>query len=256
MTSIVRLFLTAVVINLFSGHLLATDGTLSENIRIDSAKLGYALQYRVYTPSGYEDVFNLPTLYVTDGQWYLSEGELHRVLDKEIEKGNIEPVIAIFVDNRNPDNLRENRRNHQFFCVAEYVDFFRHELVPTISNNYKVSAKRSDRVILGVSFGGLNAGCFGIMANDVFEGIAMQSPAMHPVPSLYEAYAKEAKRPIKVFLSAGDENDITRRSLKLKRALEKQGYPVMFKKNSHSHNWSNWRPMLDDLLVYFFQKEP
>ena len=81
----------------------------------------------------------------------------------------------------------------------------------------------------------------------------MQSPAMHPVSSLHDDYARQPKRPIKIFLSVGEENDITRRSLKLKRALENKGYPLMFMKNSESHNWRNWRPLLDDVLVYFFK---
>jgi len=265
MTGILRARIAAFSLHLIAGligagllaadQLAADDGMLSDNLRIESAKLGYALQYRVYVPPGYKNAANLPTLYITDGQWYLSEGELHKEIDEQIKKGAIEPVIAVFIDNRNPDNLRQNRRNQQFFCVKEYAEFFRHELVPTITKNYRVSDNRTSRVILGVSFGGLNAGCFGIMAHDVFGGIAMQSPAMHPVPSLQDAYEKEAKRPIKIFLSAGDENEITRRSQKLKRTLEKKGYPVMFKKNRENHNWRNWRPMLDDILIYFFKKQ-
>ena len=106
-----------------------------------------------------------------------------------------------------------------------------------------------------MSFGGLNAGCFGIMAGDVFQGIAMQSPAVHPVASFYDAYAEEDKRALRIFLSIGAENDITRRGLKLKRALENKGYPLLFKQNNEGHNWRNWQSLLDDVLVYFFQNE-
>jgi len=237
-----------------ASQLAASEGMLSKNLRIESKALGYALQYRVYIPPGFETASNLPTIYMTDGQWYLESGNMHKVLDAQIKKGKIKPVVAVFVDNRDPDKLRINRRNFQFMCVTEYAEFFRSELVPTITKDYRVSDDRKDRVILGLSFGGLNSGCFGIMANDVFEGIAMQSPAMHPVPSLQKAYAHEPKRPIKVFLSAGDEGEITRRTLKLKRTLEKKGYPVLYKKSREAHNWRNWRPQLDDILVYYFKK--
>lgn len=229
-------------------------GALSNNIRIESASLDYALQYRVYTPEGYDDMHDLPTLYVTDGQYYLREGKLHKELDRQIEAGTINPVVAVFVDNRNPDDLSENRRNRQFFCNQRYADFYSSELVPTISEAYNVSDDRSDRVILGLSFGGLNSGCFGILATDTFEGIAMQSPAMHPVPELHDAYANYPKRPLKIFLSAGNENEITRRTKRLKEALEAKGYPVMYRKNREGHNWRNWRPLLDDILLYFFER--
>jgi enterochelin esterase-like enzyme len=43
-------------------------GTLSDNIRIQSKVLDYALQYRVYTPQGMKKTDKLPTIYLTDGQ--------------------------------------------------------------------------------------------------------------------------------------------------------------------------------------------
>jgi enterochelin esterase-like enzyme len=87
--------------------------TLSDNIRIDSKVLNYALQYRVYTPPNMKKTDKLPTIYLADGQWYISSGNMVEILNREIKPGNIKPVIAVFVDNRNPDNLSENRRNHQ-----------------------------------------------------------------------------------------------------------------------------------------------
>jgi enterochelin esterase-like enzyme len=254
MNGLLRACLSVTGLFLCVDTLLADGGSVSQELRIESERLGYALQYRVYTPPGYADYSALPTIYVTDGQWYLGQGQMDQVLDNEITSGSIDPVVAVFLDNRNPDNLTENRRNSQFFCVSDYVDFFKHELVPAITRDYKVSDSQADRVILGVSFGGLNSACFGVMADDVFGGIAMQSPAMHPVASLHDQYRDKPKRPIKVFLSVGDENEITRRSLKLKRVLEEKGYPLMFKQNSEGHNWRNWQPLLDDMLVYFFKK--
>jgi len=129
-------------------------GTLSDNVRIESKELNYALQYRVYTPDGVKSTDKLPTLYVADGQWYLSAGNMAKVLDDEISSGRIEPIIAIFVDNRNPDDLSENRRNQQFFCNKDYVSFYQKELLPTIDENYPTSNHREDRVIQGLSIGG------------------------------------------------------------------------------------------------------
>lgn len=136
-------------------------GKLTDNIRIESAALGYALQYRVYTPERMPRRARLPVLYVTDGPGYISNGELPQLLDAEIARGTIDPVIAVFVDARNPDNLRENRRNEQFFCNPEYVGFFTDELVPAIDAAYRTEADRAGRVILGLSFGAHNSACFG-----------------------------------------------------------------------------------------------
>lgn len=231
---------------------MALDGELSGNQRITSAYLNYDLQYRVYTPPGIEDLENVPTIYATDGQGYIRAGGMHRILDKEIKEGRIKPVVAVFVDARDPDNLRNNRRNSQFFCNTDYLKFFVGELVPRISDDYPVSLSQKDRVILGLSFGGLNAACFGLMAPSTFGGIAMQSPAIHPVPILRDLYESEDTRPIRVFLSIGKINDNTEVGRDFKRILEEKGYDLFYKEVNASHTWRNWKPLLDDVLQHFF----
>ncbi|PCH59101.1 MAG: hypothetical protein COC19_07625, partial [SAR86 cluster bacterium] len=194
----------------FSHAALAAESKLSDNIRIDSEMLGYSLQYRVYTPEGMRRRDKLPVLYVTDGQGYISRGELPQLLDKEIAQGNIEPLIVVFVDSRNPDDLEDNRRNRQFFCNQTYVDFFTDELIKTVDNDYPTQADRSGRVILGVSFGGHNSACFGLMANEDFAGIAMHSPAnTEMVDDLRYQYMIRARMDLKIFLSVGTINDNT-----------------------------------------------
>jgi len=249
-----RAFVVAVIGWLtLSGPVAAENGSLSANQRIESNALGYALQYRVYTPAGLEGLANVPVLYMTDGQWYIDSGKMVKLLNREIKKGTIKPIIAVFVDNRDPDNLRNNRRNSQFFCNANYARFFAGELVPTISDDYPASARREDRVILGLSFGGLNSACFGLIAHPTFGGIAMQSPAMHPVPKLLELYESEEKRPIKIFFSVGRKNDNTAAARRFKAALERKGYEMLYKEVAYGHNWQNWRPLLDDVLEYYFK---
>ncbi len=230
----------------------ATENTLSENLRIESEILGYALQYRVYTPPGYEDLSNLPVIYVTDGQWYIDSGEMPALMDQLIAEGKIQPAIAVFIDNRNPDNLNENRRNRQFFCNQRYADFYAKELTPHIDATYKTSGQRSSRVILGLSFGGLNSACFGLQAYNTFEGIAMQSPAMHPVPNLFNQYKNVGKLPINIFLSSGTYRDNEARTRAFRDVLTDIGYNFHYVEVPFDHSWENWKPLLDDVLIYYF----
>lgn len=227
-------------------------GTLSANQIIDSEILDYKLQYRVYVPEGYDDLANLPVLYVVDGQWYIGRGEVPQMLDQLIGEGKMEPVIAVFVDNRNPDDLNDNRRNRQFFCNTQYVQFFTDELIPEIDAQYKTAPDRTNRVILGLSFGGLNSACFGLHAHASFEGIAMQSPAMHPVPYIFSAYQDSTRLPIKVFLSSGTQNDNEARTRRLKSILEEKDYNLSYIEVPYGHNWQNWKPLIDDLLLFYF----
>ena len=232
---------------------VADEGTLSDNQRIFSSHLGYELQYKVYRPAKTSAGDELPTLYVTDGQGYLAQGNFRTVLDSAIGDGVIEPVLVVFLDSRNPDNLAENRRNSQFMCNTKFAAFFASELIPTISAEQPVSLSRDNRVILGLSFGGLNSACFGLMLSQLFSGIAMQSPASGDhLEVVRELYEERETLPLKMFLSVGSRNDNTGAVKRFKKTLERKGYDLTFIKVTGGHNWKNWTPLLDDVLITFF----
>jgi len=133
--------LTLLMLGLLFVANVHADGTLTDDMRIESGVLGYALQYRVYTPERVSRRERLPVLYITDGPGYINRGELPALLDAEIKRGKIVPLIAVFVDARNPDNLQQNRRNQQFFCNPDYVKFFTTELVPAIDEIYRTQRR-------------------------------------------------------------------------------------------------------------------
>jgi enterochelin esterase-like enzyme len=234
----------------------ANEGILGDNQRIYSNHLGYELQYRIYKPAEIPANASLPTLYVTDGQSYLDEGNFKAILDNVIESRMIEPILVVFIDSRDPDKLEENRRNSEFMCNTKYAGFFAGELIPTISREQPVSLARDDRVILGVSFGGLNAACFGLALSELFSGIAMQSPASgEHLEVVRKLYAEREHLPLKMFVSVGSRNDNTGAVKRFDKTLEDKGYDVTFVKVRGEHNWKNWTPLLDDVLLTFFAEK-
>ena len=243
-----------IVLLLFAGSAFA-DGFVTEDVRISSEVLGYDLQYRVYLPEGYEARTNHPVIFLTDGQYYISRGRMPKVLDRLIEDQEMEPVIAVFVDARDPDNLKSNRRNAQFLCNVDYLEFYTGELIPTIEKNYPVLADREGRTIMGLSFGGTNAACFGVLRPDIFSGIAMQSPANHPVENLLPAYEESPILPLRIFLSTGQPNDNTRANRRFRTILKDKGYDMKYVEVREGHNWDNWEPLLDDALLYFYSSD-
>lgn len=244
------------LLSLSCSSLAFADGYLSDNIRFSSEALGYDLQYRVYEPEGTRRNAKLPVLFITDGQWYITRGELPELLDAEIAAGNIDPVLVVFVDSRNPDKLRQNRRNQQFFCNQHYVDFFTEELLPAIDREYPTARTRDGRVILGLSFGARNSACFGLMAHESFAGIAMQSPANSDmVDELSFRYMVQEKLPLKIFMSVGTANDNTQAGQQFMETLKFQEYDLTYREVNEGHDWDNWGPLLDDVLHTFFRKE-
>jgi len=229
---------------------------LSDNHRISSKYLKYDLQYRVYLPKNYAKLTDLSVIYLTDGQSYIESGEFHLVLDKLIEENKIEPIMAVFIDPRDPDNLSINRRNYEFFCNEKYIEFVNLELIKTIEQQYKVTTDPQNRVMMGLSFGGLNAACFGLLSHHTFRNLVMQSPAMHPIPNINQIYQNSPPPPLNVYLSTGTINDGEKKTQRFKRMLKSTGHQVKFKSTKQGHNWRNWKPMLDNILLYFFSTKP
>ena len=238
---------------LLSGVALGSAGELSDNRRIASEYLGYDLQYRVYRPAGSGADDELPSLYVTDGHKYLQRGDFVSVLDTAIADGSIDPLVVVFLDSRDPDRLEVDRRNEQFMCNTDFAAFFANELIPAVSKEQPVSDSRDDRVILGLSFGGLNSACFGLMLPNLFSGIAMQSPASAGhVDIVSDLYEEREALPLKMFLSVGTMNDNQAAVKRFRWVLERKDYDLTYRTVREGHNWKNWGPLLDDVLVTFF----
>ena len=234
----------------------AQRGTLSEPLRIDSRWLGYRVQYRVYTPFGYHAAQDtrLPTIYVTDGHEYANDamGSMLIILDNLIAERRIQPVIAVFIDPRNPDNLSQNRRTSELVMNANYLKFVAEELVPRIDSLYRTQPRAEHRAILGTSLGGVNAAYFGLNAAQTFGLIAMQSPALWTALSLLTEYERVERLPLKFFLSTGTFFDGENNTRALRRILEAKGYPMRYREVNEGHSWGNWRALLGDMLTYFF----
>lgn len=228
-------------------------GELSEYRRITSSYLGYDLQYRVYRPTSVSNDKKLPTLYVTDGDAYLRFGDFKSVLDRSIADGQSLPVIVVFVDSRDPDAPDASRRNQEFMCNGRYARFFSHELIPAVSATEPVSPLRDERVVMGFSFGGINAACFGIALSDVFSGVAMQSPGSSDhVDVIRSLYEERERLPLKFFISVGTQNDNLRATKRFANALRKKGYELTFVRVGQGHDWDNWGPLIDEVLETFF----
>jgi len=225
-------------------------GELHGPIRIASTTLGYDLQYWIYLP---EEVRKpIPELYITDGQVYLSAGEMVDLLDDEIENGKIAPIAAIFVDSRDPYDMTETRRNSEFMCKVDYAKFYIGELMPQISSRWTGADASTRRGVMGVSFGAINSACFGMMMPGVFQVLIMHSPASSAhLDVINELYQEKPRNQSAIFVSHGGPQDNAIAARRFVRTLEEKGYPIRYMTNDGRHDWENWRPLLDDSLRAF-----
>lgn len=229
-------------------------GLLGWNFIIHSKpeNLNYDVQYRVYTPANYDELSDLPVIYVTDGHEYSNEfmGSMLTVLDNLIFEEKIKPIIAVFIDPRNPFNVNENRRATEYTGNINFANFVADELVPAIDEQYRTLPDPSARAILGASYGGWNAAYFGLKRSDTFHLIAAHSPAFYG--DILPSYEASDPLPLKFFISTGVFYDTQYEARTMKEILEEKGNELLYVEVNEGHSWGNWRALIEEPLVYFF----
>lgn len=228
-------------------------GKFGSNIKINSTNLGYSVNYRVYTPAGYDSLSNLPVIYVTDGHEYSNDamGSMIIVLDNLIAMKKIKPVMAVFIDPRNTSS-GDNRRMTEYNCNDKYTAFVCDELVPSVDGAYKTKNEPKSRAILGTSMGGLISAWFGGTRSDKFRLIGINSPAFWYNSAVYNPFKGE-KLPLKIIMTTGVINDTEPEARLMETTYFKaKGYEYSFLEVNESHSWGNWRALLDDVLIYFW----
>ncbi len=226
-------------------------GTLSGNQRITSGRLGQDVQFRVYTPAGFDPQGPpLPTVYFTDGHEYAADylGSAVQVIDNLIAAGQLRPLVAVFVDPRHPDT-GVNQRAEQYVSNRDFAAFLADELVSHIDGRYATSTAAADRTILGTSLGGLNSAYVGAVENDVFQNLGIQSPAFWVDESVTAAYRNQALVDrVRIFMTNGTIRDSSGAG-PFADLLAAEGYDFRYTTANESHSWGNWRAQLDDMLI-------
>lgn len=236
-------------------------GRVSENINLTSANLGYAVQYRVYTPAAYDEksLQDLPVVYVTDGHEYAADhmGGMVIILDNLIAAGSIPPIMAVFIDPRDP-TTSVNRRQAQYTQNAKFAAFVADELLPAVDAAYRTCQSPHGRAIVGTSLGGLNAAYFGATRPDAFGKIGVQSPAPFQqfAPDTLKLLASQPlANKLKFYVAAGTIGD-GQGGVELAKVLKENRYDFTFEEVNEGHSWGNWRGTLPKLLVTLFAPDP
>ena len=230
-------------------------GSMSEWTAINSGKLGYAVNYAVYQPAGFDEISNMNVIYVTDGQEYSADelGAMVNVLDNLHNTEEIEPTVAVFVNPIDPGDGESNRRMTEMGS-PEYLLFFTEELIPVIENKYSISGDSENRAILGTSLGGLNATFFGFSRPDLFKKIGIQAPAFWYRKEIYNLVKTTEFPDPKIFMTVGTIGDNIKDARLMKTIFEEKGYDFEYLEVNEGHSWGAWRTQLDEILIYFFGK--
>jgi enterochelin esterase-like enzyme len=154
---------------------------------------------RVYTPPGYAEDKQYPTLYLLHGiggdenEWY-NQGAPHVILDNLLAESKVKPMVLVLPRAKVGDDF------------PAFEDVLLNDLIPYIEDNYSVVKASSGRALAGLSMGGGQTLAFGFGNVDVFTHLGIFSPAPNsPNPPANAFTDLEAtKREVKViYLSCG-----------------------------------------------------
>ncbi|MDD2565030.1 MAG: alpha/beta hydrolase-fold protein [Salinivirgaceae bacterium] len=230
-------------------------GSLSEGSIIKSkvANSKYSVQYKVYLPSNYEKLQNLPVMYIIGGTDYLNEyrGNMKLVLDHMIAKELIVPIITVFIDTPNLEQQSGNEIDAKWSGDVEFVNLISNELVTYIDSKYKTSVDQSQRALLGAGAGGFAAIDIVLQKSTVFGMVAAQSPQVDV--STIRKLGKPEKLPIKFYISCGTYYDNLENVQLLRDVLIYKGYPLNYNEFKGAPTWSIWRTQLEPLLKSFYR---
>lgn len=223
-------------------------GTL-EPLKIHSQTFGSVRTGHLYLPARYRTNRQYPLLVIHDGSDYLRYAGLKTVLDNLIERLEIPPLIAVFLDS--PDRLREYANDER------HARFVTEELAPSLAERLPLYDTPRYRCLMGASFGGVASlstavrypGYWGRLllqsGSFAFSDIGHQNhrgPTFDPVVRFMNGF-REAPTAIseRVFMSCGVYESLIYENRSLVPLLTETGMQVRFVEARDGHNWENWR---------------
>jgi enterochelin esterase-like enzyme len=213
---------------------------------------------KIYTPPNYESLTDIPTIYVNDGFKAIDYCSYLNILDNLIEDKKIIPIIAVFIEYKNNDQI--------FFLenTDEYIKAICDELVPKIDSIYKTSRSPNNRAITGISAGGNLSLLTPLVRPDKFLKAAGQSTTI--TETLLESIESlsgnnKIQNSFKFYFDVGRYDLLSSRingypflysNQLLHRVMERVKINHLFNVHNDGHQWANWRERIDEILIYLF----
>ena len=232
----------------------------------------------VYLPPGYEESSerSYPVLYLHDGQnlfdprtsfvagrtWKVAE-----TADAVIESGEVEPLIIVGIANTGEQRLAEYTPTRDWRMgggdAQRYGDLLANELLPFISENYRVLEGAQHTGLGGSSLGGLVTLYLGLRHPGVFGRLAVMSPSVWWNHKSILGYVNERGAEIshkpKIWLDVGDaEGQRTLADAELlERRLQASGWrsgtDLHFERvEGGTHDESAWAERVGPMLRFLF----
>ena len=226
-------------------------------------------EFFVYTPPGYDPHARTkyPVLYLLHG-WsdradgWTAIGHANDILDNLIAQGKARPMIVVMpLGYGDMSFVRDASVHSRAGSAAHNADLFSQalltEVMPQVEKLYRVSTKREDSAIAGLSMGGQEALTVGLTHTDRFAWIGGFSAGVQQLdPAIYEDLDPKNANLKLLYLDCGTEDSLIEPVRRLSAALKTQGFDVDSRETAGlGHNWLVWRPDLVAFASAIFQQK-
>jgi enterochelin esterase-like enzyme len=254
-------------------------GKINKELRFKSSILGYDVHYSIYLPPDYANsgksypVLFLLHGYTGDHTSWIKQGEINRIMDNGIARGEIEPMILVIPDGKYYWYINDYQEK------ARYEDFMFDEFLPFIDNTYRTIPDKGHRFVAGLSMGGYGSLVWAMHHPDKFsycvalsasmfnkEGMAQMPDQLYRYMSLLYG-APEAKgndrvtehfilnspldmaetnpvdslRSVKWFIDCGMQDQLSAVNKELDGIFTKRNIDHVYHSREGRHDWLFWR---------------
>lgn len=237
-----------------------------------SEVLGRMRSLYVYTPPSYDSDNNavFPVLYLRHGAWglehsWLNIGRADVILDNLIAQGRARPMVVVMSNGYVDDPIGRgfNRdQNNSLEAIKKLGAELIQDIIPFIESKYRVSVRREDRAIAGLSMGAGQAFFIGLWNRDVFSWIGEFSSGRisfldfdprKTIPGLLNDPTTVNRDLRLLWLSCGSDDPRSIGQRRLSTLLTEHGIQHRYREIPGGHEWKVWRIDLADFVSMIFQ---
>jgi enterochelin esterase-like enzyme len=222
--------------------------------------------YYVYTPPGYESggARRYPVVYLLHGWTHVAEswmqcGQANLILDNLAAQGRIAPMIVVMPLNYGDmdfvlgadqwDDPSKVARNLGLFETALFK-----EIIPQVETLYRVSGRRADRAIAGLSMGGGQSLVIGLNHPETFGWVGGFSAAVgYPDYEPVFAHMNPRQAPAILWVSCATGDGGFPNTQRYVAWLRSKGMAPMAVETPGVHNWAVWRDNLSQFAPLLFK---
>jgi|WetSurMetagenome_2_1015567.scaffolds.fasta_scaffold01777_10 enterochelin esterase-like enzyme len=254
-------------------------GKVNKELRYKSAILGYDVHYSVYLPPDYAgSEKHYPVLFLLHGYTgdhtsWIKQGEINKIMDAGIARGEIEPMILIIPDGKYYWYINDYQNKFR------YEDFVFDEFLPFIDKTYRTIPDKEHRAVAGLSMGGYGSLVWAMHHPDKFsycvalsasmfndDGMAQMPDQLYKYMSLLygapeakghdrvtEHFIKnspidmaqnnstESLKSVKWFIDCGNQDQLSEVNRELNGIFTKRNIDHIYHARDGRHDWLFWR---------------